>query len=68
MGVLRALGYTKFDAMKLFLIYGTSAALLGTALGSFFGTGLLPRRIYRLCRKLICTANSNTAIMVMDYN
>ena len=47
MGVLRALGYTKFDAMRLFLIYGTSAALLGTALGSFFGTGLLPRRIYQ---------------------
>ncbi|WP_105994071.1 FtsX-like permease family protein [Staphylococcus simulans] len=47
MGVLRALGYTKFDSMKLFLIYGTSAALLGTIIGSIFGTGFLPRRIYQ---------------------
>lgn len=45
-GVLRALGYTKLDSMKLFLIYGTSAAVLGTAVGSYFGTWLLPERIY----------------------
>ncbi|MEX2955266.1 FtsX-like permease family protein [Staphylococcus pasteuri] len=47
MGVMRALGYTKFDAMKLFLIYGTSAAVIGTSLGSFFGTWYLPEKIYQ---------------------
>ncbi|MHD0396341.1 ABC transporter permease [Staphylococcus simulans] len=47
MGVLRALGYTKLDSMKLFIIYGTSAALLGTLLGGIFGTGFLPKRIYQ---------------------
>lgn len=45
-GALRALGYTKFDALKLFLAYGTSAAVLGTAVGSYFGTWLLPKKIY----------------------
>ncbi|HIZ95125.1 MAG TPA: FtsX-like permease family protein [Candidatus Ligilactobacillus excrementavium] len=45
-GVMRALGYTKFDSMKLFLVYGTSAAVLGTAIGAYFGTWLLPERIY----------------------
>ncbi len=45
-GTLRALGYTKFDALKMFLVYGSSAAILGAAIGSFFGTWLLPQRIY----------------------
>lgn len=47
MGLMRALGYSKFDTMKIFLIYGASAAIIGTALGSFFGTWLLPKRIYQ---------------------
>lgn len=45
-GAMRALGYTKFDTMKLFLTYGTSTAVLGTAIGAYFGTWLLPDRIY----------------------
>ncbi|WP_226386140.1 ABC transporter permease [Staphylococcus sp. Marseille-Q1834] len=47
MGLMRALGYSKFDTMKVFLIYGTSAAIIGTVVGSFFGTWLLPQRIYQ---------------------
>ncbi len=45
-GAMRALGYTKFDTMKLFLTYGTSTAVLGTAIGAYLGTWLLPDRIY----------------------
>lgn len=45
-GLLRALGYTKFDALKLFLTYGTSAAVIGTVIGGYFGTWLLPDKIY----------------------
>ncbi len=45
-GAMRAIGYTKFDTMKLFLAYGTSTAVLGTAIGAYFGTWLLPDRIY----------------------
>ena len=35
MGTLRALGYSKLDVMKEFLLYSFSAALLGTTIGSF---------------------------------
>lgn len=45
-GTLRALGYSKFDTLKIFLIYGTASGLLGSALGAWLGTGLLPRRIF----------------------
>lgn len=45
-GTLRALGYTRLDTMKVFLVYGTTAGLLGSALGAWLGTSLLPRRIF----------------------
>ncbi|MCV3742786.1 FtsX-like permease family protein [Lentilactobacillus hilgardii] len=45
-GTQRALGYTKFDTMKVFLIYGTLAGLLGSIIGAWLGTGLLPRKIF----------------------
>lgn len=46
MGVLGALGYTKHDAMKVFIIYGILAGLLGSAVGAWLGTSFLPRKIF----------------------
>lgn len=46
LGVLGALGYTKHDAMKVFIIYGVLAGLLGSAVGAWFGTSFLPRKIF----------------------
>lgn len=45
-GVLRALGYTRFDTMKVFLVYGIFVGVLGSTLGAFLGTSLLPRKIF----------------------
>ncbi|MFT8529399.1 MAG: FtsX-like permease family protein [Lentilactobacillus diolivorans] len=45
-GTQRALGYSKFDTMKLFLIYGTLSGLLGSALGAWLGTSFLPKKIF----------------------
>ncbi|GHP14039.1 ABC transporter permease [Lentilactobacillus fungorum] len=46
LGTLRALGYTKFDTLKVFIIYGLSTGILGSLIGVLFGTGFLPRRIF----------------------
>lgn len=45
-GTMLALGYTKFDTLKVYLYYGLSAAILGTLIGSVLGSGFLPKRIY----------------------
>lgn len=47
MGTLRALGYSKLDVMKEFLLYSFSAALLGTTIGSFLGLIVLPQIIFK---------------------
>lgn len=46
LGTLRALGYSKFDSIKVFIIYGLLAGTLGTILGTWLGTTLLPTKIY----------------------
>lgn len=46
LGTLRALGYSKFSAMKVFLLYGFLASAIGTAIGAWLGTTFLPRKIF----------------------
>lgn len=45
-GILRALGYTKFDAMKVFILYGLLASVIGTSIGAWLGTKFLPQKIF----------------------
>ncbi|WP_056947226.1 FtsX-like permease family protein [Secundilactobacillus odoratitofui] len=47
MGTLRALGYTKGEVMREFLIYSVGTALTGTIIGSYLGLVTLPRIIFR---------------------
>lgn len=46
LGTLRALGYSKFDSMKVFLLYRLSASILGTTIGAWLGITILPRKIF----------------------
>lgn len=46
LGTLRALGYTKYDTMKVFLSYGLLASIIGTSIGAWFGTTFLPKKIF----------------------
>ncbi|WKF83948.1 FtsX-like permease family protein [Lacticaseibacillus pantheris] len=47
MGTLRALGYTKGQVMREFLVYSVTTAVTGTVLGSILGLLVLPRIIFR---------------------
>ncbi|WP_054733883.1 FtsX-like permease family protein [Secundilactobacillus similis] len=47
MGTLRALGYSKHEVMREFLVYSVSTALMGTVLGSILGLVVLPKIIFR---------------------
>lgn len=47
MGTLRALGYTKGEVMREFLVYSVTTAITGTVLGSILGLLVLPRIIFR---------------------
>lgn len=47
MGTLRALGYSKGEVMREFLVYSISTALTGTILGSLLGLIALPQIIFR---------------------
>ncbi|GFO79140.1 ABC transporter permease [Lactococcus lactis] len=47
MGTLRALGYSKSHVMREFLLYSTSAALVGTVIGSILGLIALPQIIFK---------------------
>jgi putative ABC transport system permease protein len=47
MGTLRALGYSKGEVMREFLVYSVLTAITGTALGSVLGLVALPRIIFR---------------------
>jgi putative ABC transport system permease protein len=47
MGTLRALGYSKGEVMREFLVYSILTAITGTALGSVLGLVALPRIIFR---------------------
>ncbi|WP_125588838.1 ABC transporter permease [Companilactobacillus jidongensis] len=46
LGTLRALGYTKHDTMKVFLLYGFLASIIGTSIGAWLGTTFLPKKIF----------------------
>lgn len=45
-GILRALGYSKFDTSIKFMVYSLSAALTGVLLGAIGGYVFLPRIIF----------------------
>lgn len=47
-GTMKALGYSKFEIAKKYLIYSSSAAFLGVVLGVIIGTEFLPRMIFDL--------------------
>jgi putative ABC transport system permease protein len=47
-GMLKALGYTKFEISKKYIIYALLASILGVGLGVVLGTNLLPRIIFEL--------------------
>ena len=47
MGTLRALGYTKGEVMREFLIYSITTAVTGTVFGSILGLLVLPKIIFR---------------------
>lgn len=47
-GTLKALGYTKFEISKKYIIYALLASALGIITGVIAGTELLPRIIYEL--------------------
>ena len=49
-GTLKALGYDDADVMKKFVVYGASAAVLGTVIGTALGHTLLPYIVYNAYR------------------
>ena len=49
-GTLKALGYDDADVMKKFVVYGASAAVLGTVVGVALGHTLLPYIVYSAYR------------------
>lgn len=63
MGTLRALGYSKAEVMREFLVYSFLAALLGTVLGSFLGLITLPRIIFKAY-----TANFTFNKLQLDFH
>ncbi|MCP9328678.1 MULTISPECIES: FtsX-like permease family protein [Liquorilactobacillus] len=60
MGTLRALGYTKSEVMREFIIYSISTAITGTLLGSLLGLVALPQIIFRAY-----TANFNFSTLLL---
>ena len=49
-GVLRALGFSKFQITFKYVFYALLAALIGSGLGILFGMGLFPTVIYKTWR------------------
>ncbi|MCH5461388.1 ABC transporter permease [Secundilactobacillus sp. HBUAS58055] len=60
MGTMRALGYTKGEVMREFLVYSITTAVTGTVLGSALGLVVLPRIIFRAY-----TANFNFKVLLL---
>lgn len=48
LGTLRALGFTRKEVMREYILYSTATAILGTFFGSLLGTFFLPSRIYNI--------------------
>ena len=46
-GTFKAMGFSKTAAAIKFILYGSFAAIIGTALGLAFGMGILPRFIFK---------------------
>ena len=45
-GTYKAIGYTTFDVLKKYLIYGVSASVIGGIIGAALGSTILPKIIY----------------------
>ncbi|WDF83767.1 FtsX-like permease family protein [Lacticaseibacillus pabuli] len=63
MGTLRALGYTKREVMREYIVYSVSTSVTGTIVGSLLGLIALPRIIFRAY-----TANFNFAVMRLSLH
>ena len=46
LGILRALGYSKFDTLKIFIVYGLLTGIIGSVIGVILGTSFLPTKIF----------------------
>lgn len=64
MGTLRALGFTKKEVIKEFIVSSTATALLGTITGSLLGIYLLPKLIY----DIFANGSYQLGPMVIVYN
>lgn len=60
-GTLKALGYTKWEIARNYLLYGIAAALLGTVLGVVIGANTLPLIVFKAMTQYVYTA------VVLDY-
>ncbi|MFC6169407.1 ABC transporter permease [Loigolactobacillus jiayinensis] len=60
-GTLKALGYTKWEIARNYLLYGIVAALLGTVLGVVIGVNTIPLIVFKAMTQYIYTA------VVLDY-
>ncbi|MGC6768218.1 FtsX-like permease family protein [Enterococcus sp. LJL51] len=47
-GTLKALGYSKFEISKKYVLYALSASIIGVLLGVVVGTNTLPRIVFEL--------------------
>ena len=63
MGTLRALGYTKREVMREYLIYSVGTAIVGTIFGSILGLIFLPQIIFKAY-----TANFNFAALHLSLH
>lgn len=61
-GTLRALGYTKWDVIKQYVIYVIFATFFACLLGIVVGTHFFPRIIYYLYNLMLFQVNSTTII------
>jgi putative ABC transport system permease protein len=63
-GILRALGYSRFDCMKKYLIYAVLAAVIGEISGVIIGMAVFPAIVYNTW-KLMYTLPE--MVMAMDW-
>ena len=62
-GTLRALGYSKWDVIKQYVIYVVLATFIACLLGIVLGTLLFPRIIYYLYTLMLFQVNTETIIV-----
>lgn len=61
-GTLRALGYSKWDVIKQYIVYVIFATFFACVLGIVLGTQFFPRIIYYLYSLMLFQVNSDTLI------